>query len=178
MSGSAALDLRYPIGGLFVVLGLLLAGFGLVTNGNVEMYRPSGGTNVNLWWGLVMFVVGLVFLGLARRGARIDRLRMSPEGAATEAREKALGQATRKEQVRGQSDRRGRSSRASERVGAIEGALTICRCRSRMCGGDQPCRQKAAPEATSRAMKEEYRGLISPKYRSNGGANPVVMSRP
>ena len=91
MSAAASLDLRYPIGGLFVVLGLILAGFGLVTNGNVEIYRPSNGVNMNLWWGLVMLVTGLIFLALARRGARIDRTRMSPEGAATEAREKALG---------------------------------------------------------------------------------------
>ena len=91
MSGAAALDLRYPIGGLFVVLGVILAGFGLMTNGNVEMYRPSNGVNINLWWGLVMFFVGLVFLGLARRGAHRDRLAMSAAGAATEEREKALG---------------------------------------------------------------------------------------
>ena len=90
MSGSAALDLRYPIGGLFVVLGLILAGFGLATNGD-EMYRPSGGVNVNLWWGLVMLVTGLIFLALARRGARRDRDTISAAGAATEAREKAMG---------------------------------------------------------------------------------------
>jgi hypothetical protein len=91
MSAGAALDLRIPIGGLFVVLGGILAVFGAVTRTNSAMYVPSGGVNINLWWGIVMLVVGVIFLALARRGARMDRLRMSPEGAATEAREKALG---------------------------------------------------------------------------------------
>ena len=89
MSAGASLDLRYPIGGLFVVLGAILAGFGLVTRNNAAMYVPSGGVNINLWWGLVMLVVGAIFLLLARRGHR--RAPTTPEGAATEAREKALG---------------------------------------------------------------------------------------
>lgn len=91
MSAGAALDLRYPIGGLFVVLGAILAVFGAVTRADTAMYVPSGGVNINLWWGLVMLVVGAIFLALARRGARIDRDRMTAAGAATEAREKALG---------------------------------------------------------------------------------------
>ena len=62
----AGLDLRFPIGGLFVALGALLGGFGLLTAGNVERYARSGGVNVNLWWGLVMLVAGLAFLLAAR----------------------------------------------------------------------------------------------------------------
>ena len=70
MSGAAALDLRFPIGGLFVVLGLLLTGYGVMTGGDVEMYRRSASVNVNLWWGLVMTVVGVLFLWLAMRARR------------------------------------------------------------------------------------------------------------
>ena len=70
MSGEASLDLRLPIGGLFSVLGVMLAGYGLVTASNAEMYVKSGGMNINLIWGVVMIVTGLIFLGLARRGAR------------------------------------------------------------------------------------------------------------
>ena len=92
MSGAAALDLRYPIGGLFVVIGVILAGFGAATRGNAAMYVRSGGVNVNLWWGLVMLVVGILFLALARRGRGGMRpAETTPEGRATEAREKALG---------------------------------------------------------------------------------------
>ena len=70
MSGEASLDLRLPIGGLFSVLGVMLAGYGLVTASNTEMYVKSSGMNINLIWGVVMIVTGLIFLGLARRGAR------------------------------------------------------------------------------------------------------------
>ena len=93
MSGAAGgLDLRYPIGGLFAVLGVLLTGWGLVTNGDQGLYERSAGVNINLYWGLVMLVVGILFLVLARRGAPTDRPAMqSPEGRATERREHAKG---------------------------------------------------------------------------------------
>lgn len=93
MSGMATLDLRYPIGGLFVVLGVILAGYGLLTRGNTAMYERSQGVNVNLWWGLVMLVTGIIFIFFARRGHRAGMrpAETTPEGRATEAREKALG---------------------------------------------------------------------------------------
>ena len=62
------LDIRLPIGWLFTLLGLILTGFGLLSD--ASMYERSLGHNVNLWWGLVMTAFGLVFLLLARRGAR------------------------------------------------------------------------------------------------------------
>lgn len=64
------MDLRLPIGGLFVVLGVILGIFGIMTNGDVEMYARSSGININLVWGAVMLVFGLIFLGLAQRAAR------------------------------------------------------------------------------------------------------------
>ena len=70
MSGEASMDLRYPIGGLFVVLGVLLAGFGLATAANTAMYERSAAVNVNLYWGVVMLVFGIGFLALATRAAR------------------------------------------------------------------------------------------------------------
>jgi drug/metabolite transporter (DMT)-like permease len=92
MSGAASLDLRYPIGGLFAVLGVVLTGWGWVTNGDPSLYDRSGGMNINLWWGLVLLVVGVIFLLLARRGSAAVRTAMStPEGRATERREHAKG---------------------------------------------------------------------------------------
>ena len=69
MSAEGSLDLRLPIGGLFVTLGVMLAGYGLVTSGNTEMYLKSGGMNINLIWGIVMLLTGAIFLLLAKRGA-------------------------------------------------------------------------------------------------------------
>lgn len=70
MSGAAGMDLRLPIGGLFVVLGVILGAYGFATNGNVAMYERSGGMNINLIWGAVMLVFGALFLALAQRAAR------------------------------------------------------------------------------------------------------------
>jgi len=69
MSAEGSLDLRLPIGGLFVTLGIMLAGYGLATGGNAAMYEKSGGMNINLIWGVVMLLTGVVFLVLAKRGA-------------------------------------------------------------------------------------------------------------
>ena len=62
MNAPEGLDIRAPIGGLFTLLGLMLAGYGLVGS-----ERAASGTNVNLWWGVVMVLFGLVMLFLARR---------------------------------------------------------------------------------------------------------------
>ena len=93
MSGSAGLDVRWPIGGLFSVLGLMLTGYGIATSGNAEQYQRSLALNVNLWWGLVLLVFGAALLLAARAGRRPAGVRPAletPEGQATEAREHRL----------------------------------------------------------------------------------------
>jgi hypothetical protein len=62
MSGSAGLDVRLPIGGLFTALGLLLTGYGLATAGDASHYARSMSVNINLWWGLVMLLFGVTLL--------------------------------------------------------------------------------------------------------------------
>ncbi len=64
------MDIRNPIGLMFLILGLLMAGWGLITNDNAEMYAKSAGTNINLWWGLLMAAFGAFMLGLAICAAR------------------------------------------------------------------------------------------------------------
>ncbi|MCX6967215.1 MAG: hypothetical protein NTZ46_05440 [Verrucomicrobia bacterium] len=59
------LDIRLPIGAMFSLIGALLAISGMLTNSDTEMYRPSLGINVNLWWGLVLFLFGSVMLTFA-----------------------------------------------------------------------------------------------------------------
>lgn len=70
MSGASGTDLRYPIGGLFVALGALLAGYGVVTADDAALYARAGGVNVNLWWGVAMLAFGLAFVALAARASR------------------------------------------------------------------------------------------------------------
>jgi membrane protein implicated in regulation of membrane protease activity len=94
MSGAMGLDIRLPIGGLFAVLGLLLTGYGLVTAGDGARYARSLSVNINLWWGAVMLVFGLLLLAAASRARRKASARPAeetPEGRATEIREHRLG---------------------------------------------------------------------------------------
>jgi hypothetical protein len=84
------LDIRLPIGGLFTLLGLLLAGYGLMADASV--YRRSLGHNVNLWWGMVVLAFGLLMLFLGRKGTAAARpAEAEPAGRDTEAREHTLG---------------------------------------------------------------------------------------
>ncbi len=62
------LDLRLPIGLMFTSFGILLVGFGLLSD--PAIYERSLGINVNLWWGLVLLGFGAVMLGLVMRGRR------------------------------------------------------------------------------------------------------------
>ncbi|MBN2193078.1 MAG: hypothetical protein JW751_09705 [Polyangiaceae bacterium] len=61
------LDIRTPIGAMFLALGVLLVGYGMMTNG-AEMYARSGNYNINLTWGAVLVVFGATMLFLGRRG--------------------------------------------------------------------------------------------------------------
>lgn len=62
------LDLRLPIGLMFTIDGILLTGYGLVSD--EAIYARSLGTNVNLWWGLVLVAFGLAMLIPAIRARR------------------------------------------------------------------------------------------------------------
>ncbi len=67
------LDLRLPMGWMFTLVGVLLTGWGLVSD--AAIYTRSLGINVNLWWGLVLLLFGAAMLGLARRGRADSRPR-------------------------------------------------------------------------------------------------------
>ena len=59
------LDVRIPIGGMFTIFGIVLIGYGLMSD--PAIYQRSLGINVNLWWGLVLLVFGMAMLWLAYR---------------------------------------------------------------------------------------------------------------
>lgn len=73
------LDLRIPMGLMFTLVGFILSGFGLSTNGDTALYAKSLGINANLWWGLVLLAFGLtMFLLGQRRQKRLASLPAEP----------------------------------------------------------------------------------------------------
>jgi hypothetical protein len=64
------LDIRLPIGLLFSIFGLILTAYGIF--GDKEMYARSLGININLWWGLLILVFGLMFLLFAKKKVTVD----------------------------------------------------------------------------------------------------------
>jgi multisubunit Na+/H+ antiporter MnhG subunit len=63
------LDIRLPIGLLFSVLGLLLAGFGVFSDKGI--YQRSLGLNVNLAWGVILLIFGIIMVVFGNRGSTI-----------------------------------------------------------------------------------------------------------
>ena len=61
------MDLRLPIGIIFTLYGLILIGYGFFTKGG-EMYSKSLGININIIWGIVLLVFGLVMYFFSRCG--------------------------------------------------------------------------------------------------------------
>jgi hypothetical protein len=63
------LDIRLPLGLIFLIIGAILALYGAFTWGSA-MYLNSGGINLNVVWGSVMVVFGGMMFALSRRKAR------------------------------------------------------------------------------------------------------------
>ena len=66
------LDLRFPIGIMFSLVGLILAGYGIMTGGNAEMYRRSLDININLICGVFLVIFGTLMLGFAIKGRKSE----------------------------------------------------------------------------------------------------------
>jgi hypothetical protein len=60
------LDVRVPIGWLFLILGVILVVYGLTSDSAVYA-QHSLGVNVNLRWGVIFALFGGVVLFIARR---------------------------------------------------------------------------------------------------------------
>lgn len=61
------LDIRWPIGLMFSLVGLALTVFGFVTRDNTGLYSRSLGIDINLIWGVVLLAFGGLMLFLASR---------------------------------------------------------------------------------------------------------------
>ena len=61
------LDIRWPIGLMFSLVGLLLTIFGFATKGDAEMYQRSLDININLIWGIILLLFGAFMLVMAMR---------------------------------------------------------------------------------------------------------------
>ncbi|MGA2222593.1 MAG: hypothetical protein ABSH21_12615 [Verrucomicrobiia bacterium] len=64
------LDIRMPMGVMFLIVGFILVVFGALTSSDAEMYKRSLGININLLWGLLLFFIGAVMVMLARRAMK------------------------------------------------------------------------------------------------------------
>jgi drug/metabolite transporter (DMT)-like permease len=62
------LDIRWPIGLMFSIIGVILVVYGAVT-GSDPMYQRSLGMNVNLGWGILLLVFGVLMLVSAKIAA-------------------------------------------------------------------------------------------------------------
>jgi hypothetical protein len=81
-------DIRLPIGYLFTILGVLLTLYGLITI-NSAAYQRSLGMNVNLTWGVVLLIFGLIMAYFAKRSqSRVRREvpETAPQGSAPKQR--------------------------------------------------------------------------------------------
>jgi hypothetical protein len=61
------LDIRIPLGLIFLFIGGLMSVYGFITRTSTVVYEKSMGINLNLTWGLIMFFFGLVMYLVGRR---------------------------------------------------------------------------------------------------------------
>ena len=61
------LDIRIPLGLIFLAIGGIMTLFGIATHGDAALYERSMGVNLNLAWGVVMFAFGAIMFFIGRR---------------------------------------------------------------------------------------------------------------
>jgi hypothetical protein len=57
-----SMDIRFPIGFMFTLTGLIITIWGFVSG--PEIYKKSLNVNINLWTGGAMLIFGIAFLAL------------------------------------------------------------------------------------------------------------------
>jgi hypothetical protein len=61
------LDIRIPLGLVFLLIGGIMGIFGLCTHGDAALYQKSLGININLVWGSLMFAFGALMFFFGKR---------------------------------------------------------------------------------------------------------------
>jgi hypothetical protein len=56
------LDLRWPIGLMFSLIGALLVIYGAATHSDTALYQRSLGININIIWGIVLLIFGVLMV--------------------------------------------------------------------------------------------------------------------
>lgn len=56
------LDLRWPIGLMFSLIGALLVIYGAATHSDTALYQRSLGININIVWGIVLLIFGVLMV--------------------------------------------------------------------------------------------------------------------
>jgi hypothetical protein len=72
------LDIRIPLGLVFLLIGGIMGLYGIHTYGDAALYHKSLGININLVWGGLMFAFGAIMFFFGKR-------RKSPAALATPA---------------------------------------------------------------------------------------------
>ena len=63
------LDIRWPIGLMFTLIGVLLTGYGVLNAAGSVSQAGGSDININFRWGIVLLVFGvLMLLGAAKGG--------------------------------------------------------------------------------------------------------------
>jgi hypothetical protein len=76
-----SLDLRIPLGLMFLIVGAMLTIYGSITHGSA-IYARSAGMDINLVWGIVMFVFGLAMFLLGRYSDKHPKASPPVEGTS------------------------------------------------------------------------------------------------
>jgi len=64
------LDIRWPIGLMFSLIGLMLTGYGAASPGNSTTKIDGQDININLIWGILLLIFGVLMVFFAYRGGK------------------------------------------------------------------------------------------------------------
>jgi threonine/homoserine/homoserine lactone efflux protein len=67
------LDIRWPIGLMFTLIGAILVIYGAMTGKDAEMYKRSLEININLVWGVLLLAFGLFMLISAKIASNAEK---------------------------------------------------------------------------------------------------------